>query len=173
MQVYYEDNVIGIYEFLGIRQGVSYLLGVLVLSSSRIVGASKLDLYSNYGCASYDMYSLEFLVLTAVLILVLIALQLHYGNCYDCNYRYATDDSHVICSNYGIPICWQRGSENNTFWSTLGVIRSGAIDLDGPNSGGVNYLGAAIAIAMTGLDQDMMQNLTVRTLKNAQKTWFY
>jgi Na+/proline symporter len=111
LPVYYRNNVISIYEFLGIRLGVSsYKTGSLFFLLSRIVGASA-RLYIVTMVVQVlicDSLGIPF-VLTAVLILVLIALYSATGGDY-CNYRYASDSSHVICGDYGIPLCWQRGS---------------------------------------------------------------
>ena len=176
LPVYYKNNVISIYEFLGIRLGKSsYKTGSLFFLLSRIVGASA-RLYIVTVVVQVlicDSLGIPF-VLTAVFILVLIALYSATGGIATI---VITDTLQtVLMLSAAIMAFFFVGkevvTENNTYWSTL---RSHShwhfIDLDGPKSWWRQFLGgAAIAIAMTGLDQDMMQkNLTVRTLRNAQK----
>jgi len=176
LPVYYRNNVISIYEFLGIRLGVSsYKTGSLFFLLSRIVGASA-RLYIVTMVVQVlicDSLGIPF-VLTAVLILVLIALYSATGGIATI---VITDTLQTVLMLSAAIMAFlfvgkEVVTENNTFWSTLrGHSQWHFIDLDGPKSWWRQLLGgAAIAIAMTGLDQDMMQkNLTVRTLKNAQK----
>lgn len=176
LPVYYKNNVISIYEFLGIRLGLeSYRTGSMFFLLSRIVGASaRLYIVSMVVQALIcDALGIPFVV-TAVSILLLIAIYSASGGIATIVFTDTLQTALMLLAavmafyfvgNAVVPA----DSSYIDFLSEHPDWRF--VEFTGPKSWWRQLLGgASIAIAMTGLDQDMMQkNLTVKRLKDAQK----
>ena len=176
LPVYYKNNVISIYEFLGIRLGFhSYRTGSLFFLLSRIVGASaRLYIVSMVvQVLVCDALGIPF-ILTAVSILLLIAIYSASGGIATIVFTDTLQTALMLVAAVmafyfvGKAVVPADGSyleflSGHPHWRF--------VELSGPKSWWRQLLGgASIAIAMTGLDQDMMQkNLTVKRLKDAQK----
>lgn len=176
LPVYYRYNVISIYSFLGARLGLqSYQTGSLFFLLSRIVGASA-RLYIVTMVVQLmicDALGIPF-VITAITILILIALYSATGGIativitdtlqtalmllaagltfYYVAQAVVPEQTSIISYLTDHPqwYFFEHGTDKAAWKQVLG--------------------GMFIAIAMTGLDQDMMQkNLTVSKVRNAQK----
>lgn len=176
LPVYYRNNVISIYEFLGIRLGLeSYRTGSLFFLLSRIVGAAaRLYIVSMVvQVLICDALGIPFVV-TAVSILLLIAIYSASGGIATIVFTDTLQTTLMLIA--AIMAFYFVGkavvpadSSYMDFLSRHPDWRF--VEFSGPKSWWRQLLGgASIAIAMTGLDQDMMQkNLTVKRLKDAQK----
>ncbi len=176
LPVYYRYNVISIYSFLGQRLGKqSYQTGSLFFLVSRVIGASA-RLYIVTMVVQLmicDPLGIPFIA-TAIIVLLLIAVYSATGGiativitdtlqtalmliAAGLTFYYVADA--VVPKQTGL-IAYLTSHEDWYF------VQSGT-----SKAGWKQVLGGMfIAIAMTGLDQDMMQkNLTVSKLKNAQK----
>jgi Na+/proline symporter len=176
--LYYRLNLTSIYHYLEHRFGrFSYKTGALFFILSRTVGATaRLYLVINVlQVFILDAMGVPFLV-TAFVILLMILLYTFEGGVKTIVYTDTLQTSFmllglVVCIGY---ILSQMDFSLGAAWSSLsekGYTRM--FDTD-PLSRGFflkNLLGGAfIAIAMTGLDQEMMQkNISVRTVKDSQK----
>jgi len=176
LPVYYKNNVISIYEFLGIRLGFhSYRTGSLFFLLSRIVGASaRLYIVSMVvQVLVCDALGIPFIV-TAVSILLLIAIYSASGGIATIVFTDTLQTALMLVA--AVMAFYFVGKAVVPADSSYLEFLSGHphwrfVELTGPKSWWRQLLGgASIAIAMTGLDQDMMQkNLTVKRLKDAQK----
>ena len=176
LPVYYKNNVISIYEFLGIRIGFhSYRTGSLFFLLSRIVGASaRLYIVSMVvQVLVCDALGIPFIV-TAVSILLLIAIYSASGGIATIVFTDTLQTALMLVA--AVMAFYFVGKAVVPADSSYLEFLSGHphwrfVELTGPKSWWRQLLGgASIAIAMTGLDQDMMQkNLTVKRLKDAQK----
>jgi Na+/proline symporter len=176
LPVYYRYNVISIYSFLGQRLGQqSYQTGSLFFLISRVVGASA-RLYIVTMVVQLmicDPLGIPFII-TAVVLLALIALYSATGGIATivitdtlqtalmllaaCLTFYFVAEAVVPAE---LSISDYLTSHEDWYFFKSGTSKAGWKQVLG---------GMFIAIAMTGLDQDMMQkNLTVSKLKNAQK----
>lgn len=176
LPVYYRYNVISIYSFLGQRLGQqSYQTGSLFFLISRIVGASA-RLYIVTMVVQLmicDPLGIPFII-TAVVLLALIAL---YS---------ATGGIATIVITDTLQTALMLLAAGLTFYFVAEAVVPAELSISdyltshedwyffqsGTSKAGWKQVlgGMFIAIAMTGLDQDMMQkNLTVSKLKNAQK----
>jgi Na+/proline symporter len=176
LPVYYRYNVISIYSFLGQRLGQqSYQTGSLFFLISRVVGASA-RLYIVTMVVQLmicDPLGIPFII-TAVVLLALIALYSATGGIATivitdtlqtalmllaaCLTFYFVAEAVVPAE---LSISDYLTSHEDWYFFQSGTSKAGWKQVLG---------GMFIAIAMTGLDQDMMQkNLTVSKLKNAQK----
>lgn len=176
LPVYYRYNVISIYSFLGQRLGQqSYQTGSLFFLISRIVGASA-RLYIVTMVVQLmicDPLGIPFII-TAVVLLALIAL---YS---------ATGGIATIVITDTLQTALMLLAAGLTFYFVAEAVVPAEVSISeyltshkdwyffqsGTSKAGWKQVlgGMFIAIAMTGLDQDMMQkNLTVSKLKNAQK----
>ena len=176
LPVYYRYNVISIYSFLGQRLGQqSYQTGSLFFLISRVVGASA-RLYIVTMVVQLmicDPLGIPF-VITAVVLLALIAL---YS---------ATGGIATIVITDTLQTALMLLAAGLTFYFVAEAVVPAEVGISdyltshedwyffqsGTSKAGWKQVlgGMFIAIAMTGLDQDMMQkNLTVSKLKNAQK----
>ncbi|CAI8398807.1 MAG: Sodium/glucose cotransporter [Cryomorphaceae bacterium] len=176
LPVYYRYNVISIYSFLGQRLGQqSYQTGSLFFLISRIVGASA-RLYIVTMVVQLmicDPLGIPFII-TAVVLLALIAL---YS---------ATGGIATIVITDSLQTALMLLAAGLTFYFVAEAVVPAEVSISeyltshkdwyffqsGTSKAGWKQVlgGMFIAIAMTGLDQDMMQkNLTVSKLKNAQK----
>ena len=176
LPVYYSNNVISIYEFLGIRLGLeSYRTGSLFFLLSRIVGAAaRLYIVSMVvQVLICDALGIPFMV-TAVSILLLIAIYSASGGIATIVFTDTLQTALMLLA--AVMAFYFVGKAVVPAESSYLEFLSGHpdwrfVELTGPKSWWRQLLGgASIAIAMTGLDQDMMQkNLTVKRLKDAQK----
>ena len=176
LPVYYRNNVISIYEFLGIRLGLeSYRTGSLFFLLSRIVGAAaRLYIVSMVvQVLICDALGIPFVV-TAVSILLLIAIYSASGGIATIVFTDTLQTALMLLA--AVMAFYFVGKAVVPADSSYVEFLSGHPDwrfmeFTGPKSWWRQLLGgASIAIAMTGLDQDMMQkNLTVKRLKDAQK----
>lgn len=176
LPVYYSNNVISIYEFLGIRLGLeSYRTGSLFFLLSRIVGAAaRLYIVSMVvQVLICDALGVPFVV-TAVSILLLIAIYSASGGIATIVFTDTLQTALMLLA--AVMAFYFVGKAVVPADSSYLEFLSGHpdwrfVELTGPKSWWRQLLGgASIAIAMTGLDQDMMQkNLTVKRLKDAQK----
>ena len=176
LPVYYRNNVISIYEFLGIRLGLeSYRTGSLFFLLSRIVGAAaRLYIVSMVvQVLICDALGIPFVV-TAVSILLLIAIYSASGGIATIVFTDTLQTALMLLA--AVMAFYFVGKAVIPADSSYLEFLSGHpdwrfVELTGPKSWWRQLLGgASIAIAMTGLDQDMMQkNLTVKRLKDAQK----
>ncbi|REJ62347.1 MAG: sodium:solute symporter [Bacteroidetes bacterium] len=176
LPVYYRNNVISIYEFLGIRLGLeSYRTGSLFFLLSRIVGAAaRLYIVSMVvQVLICDALGVPFVV-TAVSILLLIAVYSASGGIATIVFTDTLQTALMLLA--AVMAFYFVGKAVVPAGSSYVEFLSGHpdwrfVEFTGPKSWWRQLLGgASIAIAMTGLDQDMMQkNLTVKRLKDAQK----
>ena len=176
LPVYYRNNVISIYEFLGIRLGLeSYRTGSLFFLLSRIVGAAaRLYIVSMVvQVLICDALGVPFVV-TAVSILLLIAVYSASGGIATIVFTDTLQTALMLLA--AVMAFYFVGKAVVPADSSYLEFLSGHpdwrfVEFTGPKSWWRQLLGgASIAIAMTGLDQDMMQkNLTVKRLKDAQK----
>jgi len=176
LPVYYKNNVISIYEFLGIRLGLeSYRTGSLFFLLSRIVGAAaRLYIVSMVvQVLICDALGVPFVV-TAVSILLLIAIYSASGGIATIVFTDTLQTALMLLA--AVMAFYFVGKAVVPADSSYVEFLSGHpdwrfVEFTGPKSWWRQLLGgASIAIAMTGLDQDMMQkNLTVKRLKDAQK----
>ena len=176
LPVYYRNNVISIYEFLGIRLGLeSYRTGSLFFLLSRIVGAAaRLYIVSMIvQVLICDALGIPFVV-TGVSILLLIAIYSVSGGIATIVFTDTLQTALMLLA--AVMAFYFVGKAVVPADSSYLDFLSGHpdwrfVELTGPKSWWRQLLGgASIAIAMTGLDQDMMQkNLTVKRLKDAQK----
>jgi len=176
LPVYYRNNVISIYEFLGIRLGLeSYRTGSLFFLLSRIVGAAaRLYIVSMVvQVLICDALGIPFVV-TAVSILLLIAIYSASGGIATIVFTDTLQTALMLLA--AVMAFYFVGKAVVPADSSYLEFLSGHpdwrfVEPTGSKSWWRQLLGgASIAIAMTGLDQDMMQkNLTVKRLKDAQK----
>jgi SSS family transporter len=176
--LYYRLNLTSIYNYLEQRFGrFSYKTGALFFIISRTVGATaRLYLVINVlQIFILDAMGVPFL-LTAFIILLMILLYTFEGGVKTIVY---TDTLQTTFMLLGLVVCIMYIMSQMNFspgaamdaLSGKGYTR--LFDTD-PNSRSFfikNIVGGAfIAIAMTGLDQEMMQkNISVRTVKDSQK----
>ncbi|HCP40674.1 MAG TPA: sodium:solute symporter [Cryomorphaceae bacterium] len=176
LPIYYKNNVISIYEFLGIRLGLeSYRTGSLFFLLSRIVGAAaRLYIVSMVvQVLICDTLGIPF-VITALSILLLIAIYSASGGIATIVFTDTLQTTLMLVA--AVMAFYFVGK------AVVPVDRSYVdflsshpdwrfVEVTGAKSWWRQLLGGvSIAIAMTGLDQDMMQkNLTVKHLKDAQK----
>jgi len=177
MPIYYRLNLVSIYTYLESRIGPwAYKSGALLFLISRSIGSAArfFLVISTLQYAIFDFYHIPFPV-TVLLALLLIWLYTYKGGIKtiiwtdtlqtlmlvsaliwsvfylvgELNFNKSPFDV-LIESSYSNVFIWDWHSKNNFFKQFLS--------------------GAFIAIAMTGLDQDMMQkNLTCKNLGEAQK----
>ena len=176
LPVYYRNKVISIYEFLGIRLGLeSYRTGSLFFLLSRIVGAAaRLYIVSMVvQVLICDALGIPFVV-TAVSILLLIAIYSASGGIATIVFTDTLQTALMLLA--AVMAFYFVGKAVVPADSSYLEFLSGHpdwrfVEPTGSKSWWRQLLGgASIAIAMTGLDQDMMQkNLTVKRLKDAQK----
>ena len=183
LPLYYKLNLVSIYEFLEQRLGYwSYKTGASFFLLSRVIGASfRLYLVAIVlQEAIFESYGIPFEITVAVTI-ALIWLYTFKGGIKTIVF---TDTLQTFFMLLAVGISIYLISEELGF--TLGAMVDTVADsqlsqmffMDDPNSKQYFwkqfFSGALITIVMTGLDQDMMQkNLTVKTLKDAQKNMFW
>ena len=176
LPVYHRNNVVSIYQYLGLRLGVeSYKTGSLFFLLSRILGASA-RLYIVTTVVQLlicDVLGIPFMV-TAIAIVGLIAFYSAAGGIATIVITDTLQTALMLLAA-GLAFYFVGNAvvpENSSYFEFLsGHQNWHFVEVSGPKSWWRQLLGgASIAIAMTGMDQDMMQkNLTVKRLKDAQK----
>lgn len=181
MPVYYRLNLTSIYSYLEQRFGnTSYKTGSLFFIISRVIGASfRMYIVVNVlQTFVLDRMGIPFFVTVSVFIL-LILLYTYEGGVKTIVWTDTLQTTFMllalvfsvvtICNQLGLSFSDLIYKVNNSDFSKVivGDVRS-------PNYFWKNFLGgAAIAIAMTGLDQEMMQkNLSCKNIGEAKKNMF-
>ncbi|MFT5762240.1 MAG: SSS family solute:Na+ symporter [Polaribacter sp.] len=181
LPLYYRLNLTSIYTYLDDRFGkYSYKTGASFFLLSRTIGASfRLFLVANVlQLLLFDAYGIPFWV-TVTITILLIWLYTFKGGIKTIVW---TDTLQTLFMLIAVGVCIYTISDelqiSNIFNYVADSDLSKTFFFDDANAG--NYFwkqflaGAFIAIAMTGLDQDMMQkNLTCRNLKDAKKNMFW
>ena len=179
--LYYKLNLTSIYHYLDQRFGKeSYKTGALFFIISRTFGATaRLFLVINVlQIFILDKMHVPF-VFTAALILLMILLYTWKGGVKTIVYTDTLQTSFMLI---GLVIClfYILSDLNLSFGQALGMMTERGYtkifetDINSKAFFLKNIIGGAvIAIAMTGLDQEMMQkNISVRTMKDSQKNIF-
>jgi len=181
LPLYYRLNLTSIYTYLEDRFGKnSYKTGATFFLISRTIGAAfRLFLVANVlQLLLFDAYGIPFWVTVSITIL-LIWLYTFKGGIKTIVW---TDTLQTLFMLIAVGVCiYTISSEmqiSNIFSYVADSELSKTFFFEDAKAG--NYFwkqflaGAFVAIAMTGLDQDMMQkNLTCRNLKDAQKNMFW
>ena len=178
LPIYYKTHLTSIYNYLLQRFGfTSYKTGALFFIISRTLGATaRLYLVINIlQLFILDSMGVPFIV-TTLIILVMILLYTYEGGVKTIVFTDTLQTSFmliglIVCVVY---ILSQLDYSLAQAWSALGERNYTKIFNTDIDSGGFflkSILGGAfITIAMTGLDQEMMQkNISVRTLRDSQK----
>ena len=182
LPLYYRLNLTSIYRYLLDRFGTySYKTGASFFLLSRVIGASfRLFLVANVlQLILFDSYQIPFWM-TVVMTILLIWVYTFRGGIKTIVW---TDTLQTLFMLIAVGVCIYHVSaalEIENLWSYIAESDYATTfffdDVKADRYFWKQFFsGAFIAIAMTGLDQDMMQkNLTCRTLKDAQKnmTWF-
>ncbi len=179
--LYYKLNLTSIYHYLDQRFGKeSYKTGALFFIISRTFGATaRLFLVINVlQIFILDKMHVPF-VFTAALILLMILLYTWKGGVKTIVYTDTLQTSFMLI---GLVIClfYILSNLDLSFGQALGMMTEKGYtkifetDINSKAFFLKNIIGGAeIAIAMTGLDQEMMQkNISVRTMKDSQKNIF-
>lgn len=181
LPLYYKLNLTSIYTYLEDRFGrFSYKTGAWFFLLSRTIGASfRLFLVANvFQLILFDAYNIPFWV-TVTITILLIWLYTFKGGIKTIVWTDTLQTLFMLIA-VGVSIVMVKDSLqiDNLFSYVAENKLSKIFFFENINAG--NYFwkqffsGAFIAIAMTGLDQDMMQkNLTCRNLKDAQKNMFW
>lgn len=178
LPVYYRLNVTSIYHYLSQRFGaVAYRTGALFFIISRTVGATA-RLYLVINVLQFfilDRMGIPFIVTTAV-ILLMILLYTVEGGVKTIVYTDTLQTSLMvagllICSGY---ILYHLSLTPSEAWSSLhdaGYLNLFNTDVNSKGFFAKQIIGGAfITIAMTGLDQEMMQkNISVKKLSDSRK----
>jgi Na+/proline symporter len=178
LPLYYRLNLTSIYNYLLQRFGItSYKTGALFFIISRTLGATaRLYLVINVlQIFILDRMGVSFEV-TTLIILFMILLYTFKGGVKTIVW---TDTLQTTCMLLGLIVCvlFIMNSLGLSFSDTVtaigekGYTRIFNTDINAPGFFLKEIIGGAfITIAMTGLDQEMMQkNISVRTLKDSQK----
>ena len=178
LPIYYKLNLTSIYLYLQKRFGpVSYKTGAIFFIVSRALGATaRMYLVVNIlQLFILDNMGIPFWV-TALVILVLILLYTFEGGVKTIVYTDTLQTSFMLL---GLVVCiiTIMTKLDLSFTSALDSLKQNKLstilntDVNSPAFFLKQILGGAfITIAMTGLDQEMMQkNISVRTLKDSQK----
>lgn len=178
LPLYYRLNLTSIYNYLQERFGFfSYKTGSLFFILSRTIGATaRLYLVINVlQIFILDSMGISFTV-TTVIILVMILLYTFEGGVKTIVY---TDTLQTLLMLVGLIVCiiYILTNLNLNLSSSLDILSlKGYTKIFNTDIGSKGFFlkqiigGAFIAIAMTGLDQEMMQkNISVKTLKDSQK----
>ncbi|MBX2931914.1 MAG: sodium:solute symporter [Chitinophagaceae bacterium] len=178
LPLYYKMNLTSIYNYLDHRFGnKSYKTGAVFFILSRTLGATaRLYLVINIlQLFILDSMNVSFW-LTTMIILILILLYTFEGGVKTIVY---TDTLQTTCMLLGLIVCIiaVMSKMNLGFTETIGQLNAkGMLQIFNTDVQSAGFFvkqiigGAFITIAMTGLDQEMMQkNISVRTLKDSQK----
>ena len=178
LPLYYKMNLTSIYNYLEHRFGtMSYKTGASYFILSRTLGATaRMYLVVNIlQIFILNSMGVPFWV-TALIILVLILLYTFEGGVKTIVY---TDTLQTSCMLIGLVVCIIAimSKMDFSFSQTIGLLSERGMtkvfntDIKAPGFFIKQILGGMfITVAMTGLDQEMMQkNISVRTLKDSQK----
>jgi Na+/proline symporter len=178
LPLYYKMNLTSIYNYLEHRFGTtSYKTGASYFILSRTLGATaRMYLVVNIlQIFILDAMGVPFW-LTALVILILILLYTFEGGVKTIVY---TDTLQTSCMLIGLVVCIIAimNKMDFSFSQTMGQLsEKGMLKIFNTDVKASGFFvkqilgGAFITIAMTGLDQEMMQkNISVRTLKDSQK----
>ncbi|CAN5241581.1 sodium:solute symporter [soil metagenome] len=178
LPLYYRLNLTSIYNYLLQRFGItSYKTGALFFIISRILGATaRLYLVINVlQLFILDEMGVPFIVTTLIILLMILMYTFRGG----VKTIVWTDTLQTTFMILGLLICTIYIMQNLdlSFSGTMAAIKAKGytnvfnFEVRSPNFFLKQILGGAfITIAMTGLDQEMMQkNISVRTLKDSQK----
>lgn len=178
LPLYYKMNLTSIYNYLEQRFGpLSYKTGASYFILSRTLGATaRMYLVINIlQIFILNAMGVPFWV-TALVILVLILLYTFEGGVKTIVY---TDTLQTSCMLIGLVVCIVAimSKMDFSFSQTIGQLSEKGMtkvfntDIKAPGFFVKQILGGMfITVAMTGLDQEMMQkNISVRTLKDSQK----
>lgn len=178
LPLYYKMNLTSIYRFLEHRFGpVAYKTGAIFFILSRTLGATaRMYLVINVlQLFILDKMGIPF-ILTALVILILILLYTFEGGVKTIVYTDTLQTSFMLG---GLIVCILALLNKMDFttgtaiqnMTTNGLTKIFNTDINAPGFFLKQILGGAfITIAMTGLDQEMMQkNISVKTLGGAQK----
>ncbi len=184
LPLYYRLQLTSIYSYLHQRIGIaSYKTGASYFLLSRVVGAA----FRLYLVAIVlqqfvtDHYGIPFWA-TVLITIVLIWVYTFRGGIKTIIWTDTLQTASMLLA-LGLSI-WMIGQamdlSPSAYWDrVMGSDYSRMFFFDGGWTSDKNFIkrflaGASIAIVMTGLDQDMMQkNLSMRTLKDAQKNMFW
>lgn len=182
MPIYYRLNLTSIYTYLEDRFGISsYKSGAAFFLLSRTLGASaRLFLVASVlQLALFNAWGVPF-GLTVAITIILIWIYTFRGGIKTIVW---TDTLQTTFMLLAVCICvWVISKELQidlsglpTFIADSDMSKVFHWEMNSPQNFFKQFLsGAFIAIAMTGLDQDMMQkNLTIRSLKEAQKNIYW
>ncbi|WKN41828.1 sodium:solute symporter [Tunicatimonas pelagia] len=182
MPLYYKLNLVSIYGYLEQRFGYrAYKTGAFFFLLSRVIGAS-LRLFIVAGVlhiAFFKAVGLPFW-LTVVVAIALIWLYTFRGGIKTIVWT-DTLQTFFMLASLVVSILLIKSELDLSFGELTAVIQESNMsrvfvwDWQEPTNFFKQFIaGAFIAIVMTGLDQDMMQkNLTIKTLKDAQKNVFW
>lgn len=178
LPLYYRLNLTSIYNYLQHRFGmVSYKTGALFFIISRTLGATaRLYLVINIlQIFILDNLGIPFWMTTLVILFMIILYTFEGG----VKTIVFTDTLQTSFMLLGLMVCiiYIMNSLGHSFFGTLNELRSLQLtkifntDINSPSHFLKHILGGAfITVAMTGLDQEMMQkNISVKNLKDSQK----
>jgi len=178
LPLYYRLNLISIYTYLNVRMGKkSEKTGAIIFIVSRLVGSvAKLYLVINIlQIFILDKLNISYII-TSLIIVLMIVLYTYKGGVKTIVY---TDTLQTLCMLLGLIICiiYILSSMNLSIYESLVEMqKSGYSKVFGIEYTEKNFFikqiiaGIFITIAMTGIDQEMMQkSLSVSKLKNSQK----
>jgi len=181
LPLYYKLNLTSIYTYLEDRFGrYSYKTGASFFLLSRTIGAAfRLFLVANVlQLLLFDGYGIPFWVTVSITILLI------WLYTFKCGIKTIvwTDTLQTLFMLIAVGVCIYTISDEMDISNIFSYVADSDLsktfffeDVDAGNYFWKQFLaGAFIAVAMTGLDQDMMQkNLTCRNLKDAQKSMFW
>lgn len=182
MPLYYRLNLTSIYSYLETRFGFwSYKTGAFFFLVSRTFGASaRLFLVATVlQLAIFDQWNIPFWI-TVLVTIFLIYLYTFRGGIKTIVWTDTLQTLFMLLAVV-ISIVLVSRAMDLSFEGVITTVRESSYstifiwDGNAPNNFFKQFFaGAFIAIAMTGLDQDMMQkNLTCRNLKEAQKNMYW
>src|SRR6056300_1728145 len=176
LPVYYKHRVISIYSYLGDKLGTeSYKTGSAFFLISRIIGASaRLYIVTMIVQLTIcDAFNVPFIV-TAMIVLVMIAVYSASGGIATIVITDALQTTLMLLAT-GLALYYVGNAvveQEQGLWAYIASSDQFYLIEEGTARAWWKQVlgGMSIAVAMTGLDQDMMQkNLTVARLKDSQK----
>jgi len=179
LPLYYKHNLTSIYVYLGERFGPNtHLTGTFYFLVSRLVG-SALRLFLVADVLHYfvfEQYGIPFW-LTVVLTLVLIWLYTNKGGIKTIVWTDTIQTTFMLAALFlGIYLLHSvSGLDHAAVWEQVRITNWFVTDDVNAKNYWLKHIlaGVFIAVAMTGLDQDMMQkNLTCKNTKEAKKNVF-
>jgi len=181
LPLYYKLNLVSIYTYLEQRFGFwSYKIGAVFFLLSKIIGASfRLFLAASVlQIALFNSWNVPFWA-TVTITIILIWIYTFRGGIKTIVWTDTLQTTFML-SAVIVSIFLIQDELDMTFGGMVSAIENSSYSKmffwdwkPGSNFFKQFFSGAFIAIAMTGLDQDMMQkNLTCRSLRDAQKNMF-